>query len=81
MYQKYRGAYISIQRFGARADTTPALGHESDSMDIEATQKYFTDIGVDLSDVSALIASTIVSSPTMGQVKQEEFVKGWSDAK
>jgi DCN1-like protein 1/2 len=55
------------------------MGEDSENMDVDATQKYFADVGVDLSDVSSLIASTIVACPTMGQVSQEGFVKGWSE--
>jgi DCN1-like protein 1/2 len=57
------------------------MGSDSETMDVDATQQYFTDIGVDLSDVTSLIAAAIVGCPTMGQVTQDGFVKGWSEAK
>ncbi|KAF2663492.1 hypothetical protein BT63DRAFT_120646 [Microthyrium microscopicum] len=55
-----------------------AYGSDRTNMDVTATQRYFTDIGVNFEDASSFVASQIVQSPSLGEVTKEGFVKGWS---
>jgi DCN1-like protein 1/2 len=50
-------------------------------MDMAATQQYFKDIGVELTDVTSFIASHIVQCPSVGEITKDGFVTGWSELK
>jgi DCN1-like protein 1/2 len=58
-----------------------AIGESSDGMDMTASQKYLTDIGVNLEDVSCLIAFFIVQCTSIGEITRDGFIKGWRDHK
>jgi DCN1-like protein 1/2 len=50
-------------------------------MDMVATQQYFKDIGVDLSDITCFIASQIVLCPSLGEITKDGFITGWAELK
>ncbi|KAF2429752.1 hypothetical protein EJ08DRAFT_634904 [Tothia fuscella] len=50
-----------------------------DTISISGSMAYFQAIGAELDDISCLIASEIVSCPTMGEITREGFVEGWKD--
>jgi len=62
-------------------DSYRELGTNPANMDMTATQQYFKDIGVDLSDVTSFIASHVVQCLTVGEVTKDGFVTGWSELK
>lgn len=45
---------------------------------MDGTQTYCQNIGVSVEDMTFLILSEIVQSDTMGEMKREGFVDGWS---
>jgi DCN1-like protein 1/2 len=49
-----------------------------DTMDIEQLMPYFSAIGADPSDISALVAQEIVQSPEMGAITKQGFLDGWA---
>jgi DCN1-like protein 1/2 len=54
--------------------------HSSDSntMDIEGSIAYFTDLNIDIeNDVESIIAAYILESPSTGIFKRSSFVKNW----
>lgn len=53
---------------------------EPDEINIEGAQALLNDLDIDVSDVSALIFSQIVSSPSLGKITRQGFVDGWTNA-
>jgi hypothetical protein len=66
--------HIDVTKSFAIAD-----GENKETMDVTATQKYFTDVGVSFEDVDVFIASHIVQSPSFGEITKDGFVKGWAE--
>ncbi|KAF1991304.1 hypothetical protein K402DRAFT_389475 [Aulographum hederae CBS 113979] len=52
----------------------------ADTISMDGMQKYMTDVGVSPEDVSFLILSELVQSPSMGEMERNGFVTGWSGA-
>lgn len=50
-----------------------------DQISMGGTQEYFEAIGVQLTDMSWIIASEIMQCPTMGEITREGFVNGWAE--
>jgi hypothetical protein len=47
-------------------------------MDMDATQRYLKDIDVKLEDVSCLVAFHAVQCETIGEIRKDGFIKGWT---
>jgi DCN1-like protein 1/2 len=56
-----------------------AYGKDPENMDMDATQKYLKDMSVGLEDVTCLVAFHAVQSPTIGEIRKEGFIKGWTE--
>lgn len=50
---------------------------EKDTIGIDGTMTYLTELGVNLANASSLIPLEIVQAPALGEMTKEEFVKGW----
>ena len=52
-----------------------------DSVGIEGTMKYLTDIAVDLEGLESFAVFEIVQAPAMGEMTRDGFVNGWQERK
>jgi len=48
-------------------------------MDMEATQKYLKDLDVGLEDVSCLVVFHAVRCETIGEIRKDGFINGWTE--
>ncbi|KFX86672.1 hypothetical protein V490_08950 [Pseudogymnoascus sp. VKM F-3557] len=53
---------------------------EKDSISVDGTMAYLTDLAVNLEDASSLIPLEIVQAPAIGEMTKDGFVKGWQKA-
>ncbi|OBT58538.1 hypothetical protein VE04_02153 [Pseudogymnoascus sp. 24MN13] len=53
---------------------------EKDSISVDGTMAYLTDLAVNLEDASSLIPLEIVQAPAIGEMTRDGFVKGWQKA-
>jgi hypothetical protein len=50
---------------------------EKDTIGIDGTMAYLTELGVNLENASSLIPLEITQAPALGEMTKEEFVNGW----
>lgn len=50
---------------------------EKDTIGIDGTMAYLTELGVDLENASSLIPLEIAQAPALGEMTKEEFINGW----
>jgi DCN1-like protein 1/2 len=50
---------------------------EKDTIGIDGTMAYLTELGVNLENASSLIPLEIVQAPALGEMTRDEFIKGW----
>ncbi|KAK3703916.1 Scaffold-type E3 ligase [Vermiconidia calcicola] len=53
--------------------------NEPDEINVEGTGRLLSDMGIGLEDISSLVFSELVSSPSLGKVTREGFVDGATD--
>lgn len=53
---------------------------EKDTISVEGTMAYLTELGVNLEDASSLIPLEIVQAPALGEMTRDGFIKGWQKA-
>ncbi|OBT62054.1 hypothetical protein VE03_09223 [Pseudogymnoascus sp. 23342-1-I1] len=53
---------------------------EKDTISVDGTMAYLTDLAVNLEDASSLIPLEIVQAPAIGEMTRDGFVKGWQKA-
>ena len=51
--------------------------NEPDTIGVEGSMRYLSDLGVSLDEVVVLAILTELSAPTMGELTREGFVEGW----
>lgn len=56
---------------------TDAKNDEKDTIGIDGTIAYLTELGVNMEDASSIIPLEIVQAPALGEMTKEEFIKGW----
>jgi DCN1-like protein 1/2 len=54
-----------------------AKNDEKDTIGIDGTMAYLTELGVNLENASSLIPLQIVQAPALGEMMRDEFIKGW----
>jgi hypothetical protein len=54
------------------------MGNDPEKMDLQATQQYFKDIGVNLEDISCFLAFAVIECQSIGEIAREGFISGWS---
>jgi DCN1-like protein 1/2 len=86
LFDKYRGAYIGFMLLDQRNLVlkstltrlyTDAKNDEKDTIGIDGTIAYLTELGVNMEDASSIIPLEIVQAPALGEMTKEEFIKGW----
>ncbi|RFU30105.1 hypothetical protein B7463_g6270, partial [Scytalidium lignicola] len=50
---------------------------DTDTINVDGTMQYLTDIGVNLENAEILVALEIVQAPTLGEITKTGFVDGW----
>lgn len=50
---------------------------EPDTVSVEGTMKYLTDLGLNLEKIDILVLFEIVQSQTSGEMTKDNFVNGW----
>ncbi|KAF2087891.1 DUF298 domain protein [Saccharata proteae CBS 121410] len=55
-----------------------AGAQDADTIGIDGTMSYLSDLGVGLDEISMLVVMEVVQSPTMGEITRKGFVSGWS---
>lgn len=48
-----------------------------DTVGVEGTMRYFSDLDVDLEGLDSFVAFEVVQAPTMGDITRDGFVNGW----
>ncbi|KFY34541.1 hypothetical protein V494_06675 [Pseudogymnoascus sp. VKM F-4513 (FW-928)] len=61
-------------------DKYRGLDDDKDSIAVDGTMAYLTDLAVNLEDASSLIPLEIVQAPAIGEMTRDGFVKGWQKA-
>jgi DCN1-like protein 1/2 len=59
---------------------TDSRNDEKDTIGVDGTMAYLTDLGVDLENASVLIPVEIIQAPTLGEITKQEFIDGWKKA-
>jgi len=50
---------------------------DADTINVDGTMQYLTDLGVNLENAESLVALEIVQAPTLGEITKSGFVDGW----
>lgn len=72
----------SFNREGALKSQFDAMRSAEDSQDVigaDSTMKYLESLGVNLEDASFFVALEAIQAEGIGEMKRDDFVKGWKD--